>query len=192
MAAIPFGLGRVVTIPDAQTRKAEFTRFLAGIQARLYGYIHSLIPDIHDADDLYQQTALVLWHKFGSFDRGRDFFAWACGVARGEVANFARRRVRQRLYLSADTNLLLVEAHAEMTDAEQDDRRAALSGCVEKLPPADRELLTECYREEDGVHAAADRRHRSPHSVYNSLRRIRKALYDCVNRTLTRAAPGGT
>jgi RNA polymerase sigma-70 factor (ECF subfamily) len=177
---------------DVQGRKTEFTRYLAANQARLYGYIHSLIPDVHDADDLYQQTALVLWKKFGEFDRGRAFFAWACGVARGEVANFARRRARQRLYLAADINLLLVEAHAELTDDERDDRREALSRCVDKLPSADRELLAECYRDRDGVHAAAGRRGRSPHSVYNSLRRIRKALFDCVNRALARrAGPGG-
>jgi RNA polymerase sigma-70 factor, ECF subfamily len=184
-----------VATQDVQSRKAEFTAYLAAAQARLYGYIHSLIPDINDADDLYQQTALVLWNKFAAFDRSRDFFAWACGVARGEAANFARRRTRQRLYLSADVNLLLVEAHAEFTDAERDDRRAALTQCVEKLPPADRELLAECYRDErtgEGVHAAADRRNRSSHSVYNSLRRIRKALFDCINRTLARGAdPGG-
>ena len=52
--------------------------------------------------------------------------------------------------------------------------------------------FTECYREPDGVHAAAGRRSRSPHSVYNSLRRIRKALFDCVNRALARRpGPGG-
>ncbi|HJZ53391.1 MAG TPA: sigma-70 family RNA polymerase sigma factor [Gemmataceae bacterium] len=171
---------------DIQNRKAEFTRYLAGVQARLYGYIHSLVPDINDADDLYQQTALVLWNKFGEFDRGRDFFPWACGVARGEVSNFVRRRTRQRLYLSPEINLLLVETHAEMTEDELDDRRDALSRCVGKLNPDDRRLLTECYEGETGVHGAADRRNRSSHSVYNSLRRIRKALFDCVARALSR------
>jgi RNA polymerase sigma-70 factor (ECF subfamily) len=176
---------------DVPNSKAGFTAHLTQVQARLYGYIHSLIPDINDADDLYQQTALVLWNKFTEFDPSRDFFAWACGVARGEVANFARRRTRQRRYLSADVNLLLVEAHAEFTEAEHDDRRAALSRCVEKLPPEDRALLTECYREPDGVHTAAERRNRSPHSVYNSLRRIRQALFECVTRALARQARPG-
>ena len=74
-----------------------------------------------------------------------------------------------------------------MTDDELDDRRAALSRCVEKLPPADRELLDRVLpRDPAGVHAAAARRNRSPHSVYNSLRRIRQALFDCVTRTLAR------
>jgi RNA polymerase sigma-70 factor, ECF subfamily len=175
-----------VAIQDIQDQKAEFIQYLTKIQTRLYGYIHCLVADINDADDLYQETAVILWHKFGEYDRSRDFFAWACGVARGQVANFARRRTRQRLYFTADLNSLLAEAHAEMSEGELDDRRDALTRCVEKLPLADKELITECYLNPEGVHGAADRRSRSSHSVYNSLRRIRKALFDCVNRTLAR------
>src|SRR5262245_8757996 len=178
--------GQALTTQDVQHRKAEFARYLAENQARLYGYIHSLVPDLNHADDLYQQTALILWSKFGEFDPDRSFFAWACGVARLEAANFVRSLARQRRFFGHDLNLLLVEAHEEMTDDEQADRREALSRCVEKLAPADRALLTECYADPAGVHAAAARRNRSPHSVYNSLRRIRQALFDCVTRTLAR------
>jgi RNA polymerase sigma-70 factor (ECF subfamily) len=179
---------------DVQQRKTEFARCLADNQARLYGYIHSLVPDVHHADDLYQQTALVLWGKFDEFDRSRSFFAWACGVARLEAANFVRSLARQRLFFGHDLSLLLVEAHEELAD-ELADRREALSRCVEKLSPADRELLTECYADPAGVHAAAARRNRSPHSVYNSLRRIRQALFECVTRALARGpdpAPRGS
>ena len=35
---------------DVQNPKAAFTAHLTAIQARLYGYIHSLIPDINDAE----------------------------------------------------------------------------------------------------------------------------------------------
>ena len=164
---------------DAQQRKAEFARYLAENQARLYGYIHSLVPDLNHADDLYQQTALILWSKFDDVDRGRSFFSWACGVARLEAANFVRSLARQRRFFGHDLNLLLVEAHEEITDDELADRREALSRCIEKLPPADRTLLTECCAGPAGVHTAA-RRNRSPHSVYNSLRRIRQALYECI------------
>lgn len=169
---------------DVQNRKAEFARLLVESQARLYGYIHSLVPDLNHADDLYQQTALVLWGKFDQFDRTRSFFAWACGVARFEAANYVRALGRQRRFFGEDLGLLLVEAHAEMADEELVDRREALGHCVDKLPPADRELLTECYLDPAGVPAAAARRNRSPHSVYNSLRRIRQALYHCVSRSL--------
>ena len=187
--------GAAVTSQDVQLRKAEFTHYLAATQARLYGYIHSLIPDINDADDLYQQTALVLWNKFGEFDRGRDFFAWACGVARG-----GGRELRAPAGPPAALPVCRREpapgrGPRGMTDqrtgrpagrADPVRREAARSrpGAAHRVLPrrADRR----------GVHAAADRRSRSSHSVYNSLRRIRKALFDCISRTLARrAGPGG-
>src|SRR5262245_65327562 len=117
----------------------EFAEHLHQDQTRLYGYIHSLVRDLNDADDLFQQTTLILWKKFGEFNRRASFFAWACGIARLEVANFLRSRGRQRLYFSDDLSLLLVEAQAEMVSEEMDDRRGALARCVEKLRQRDRE-----------------------------------------------------
>ena len=169
---------------DPERRKAEFAEQLREAQSRLFGYIHSLVRDLDDADDLFQQTTLILWNKFDDFDRARSFLSWACGVARLEVCNFLRSRGRQRLYFSDDLNLLLAEAQEEMVHDETEERRGALARCVEKLRQRDRELLQECYAEEDGVQAAAGRHGRSPQSVYNSLRRIRRALFECVGRTL--------
>src|SRR5215813_9507759 len=116
---------------DSPPGAGEFAAHLRREQTRLYGYIHSLLRDLNDADDLFQQTALILWKKFGEFDPQRSFFSWACGIARLEVANFLRSRGRQRLYFSDDLNLLLVEAHAELPEVEWEDRREALTRCVE-------------------------------------------------------------
>ena len=171
--------------PMTQSREAEFAAHLRAIQTRLYGYIHSLARDLNDADDLFQQTALILWKKFAEFDRGRSFFSWACGIARLEVVNFLRHRARQRLYFSDDLNLLLIEAQEEMGNKEMENRRDALAKCLAKLRERDRELLLECYRETGCVNEAAGRRGRSPQSIFNSLRRIRRALYGCICRTLS-------
>jgi RNA polymerase sigma-70 factor (ECF subfamily) len=178
--------GQAMAPEGDQTRQAEFAEQLRQSQTRLYGYIHSLVRDLNDADDLFQQTSLILWKKFDEYDPRRSFFSWACGIARFEVANFVRSRSRQRLYFSDGLSLLLIEAQNEMSDQELVDRRDALAQCVEKLRQRDRELLAECYDEKRGVHGAADRLRRSPQSVYNSLRRIRRALFECVSRMLTR------
>src|SRR5262249_35869544 len=122
----------------AQPGEAEFAAVLRREQSRLYGYIHSLVRDLNDADDLFQQTTLILWKKFAAFDRRQSFFAWACGVARLEVANFLRGRSRQRLYFSDELNLLLIEAQAGLADEELEARREALAGCLEKLRQRDR------------------------------------------------------
>jgi len=170
---------------STETRDSVFADCLRAVQSRLYGYIHSLVRDVNDADDLFQQTAMILWKKFDAFDRQGSFLAWACGIARFEVTNFLRCRGRQRLYFTDDLNLLLIEAHEELTSAEEEARREALTKCVAKLRQRDRELLMECYQDQSGVNQAAGRRGRSPQSVYNSLRRIRRALFACIARTLT-------
>jgi RNA polymerase sigma-70 factor, ECF subfamily len=175
----------------AEHWKVEFADYLRQTQARIYGYIHSLVPNVTDADDLMQQTTLILWKKFGEFDRQRSFFSWACGIARLEVTNFLRSRGRRQRHFSDEFNLMLIQAHEEMTDGELEDRREALSGCVEKLHERDRELIAECYGEDSGVHAAADRRGRSTQSIHNSLRRIRRTLFECITRTLGQQARPG-
>src|SRR5262249_4061356 len=143
------GLGRRAMGEEVvRPGSAEFAEYLRQAQTRLYGYIHSLVRDLNDADDLFQQTTLILWMKFAEFDRQRSFFAWACGIARLEVANFLRTRGRQRLYFSDHLDLLLIEAQAEMTDEELEDRRDALARCVERLRQHDRDLLTEWYDDE--------------------------------------------
>jgi RNA polymerase sigma-70 factor (ECF subfamily) len=171
---------------DPQARRAEFAELIRQHQGRLFGYIHSLVRDLDDADDLFQQTTLTLWKKFDEFRRDGSFFAWACGVARFEAANFLRARGRDRLYFSDELNLLLVEAQAELGEDELEDRREALSRCVEKLRQRDRQLLEECYADPAGVTGVAQRLGRVPQSVHNSLRRIRRALFECVRRTLDR------
>jgi RNA polymerase sigma-70 factor (ECF subfamily) len=176
---------------STERREAEFAQYLRSIQTRLYSCIHSLTRDLNDADDLFQQTALILWKKFDDFNRDRSFLAWACGIARLEVHNFLRARGRQRLYFSDDLNLLLIEAQEELPIDEEEQRRDALGKCIAKLRERDRELLMECYQDEEGVHQAAGRRGRSPQSVYNSLRRIRHALYECIARTLTPESRSG-
>ncbi len=171
---------------DPQARRTEFAEYLRQYQGRLFGYIHSLVRDTDDADDLFQQTTLTLWKKFDDFQRDLSFFAWACGVARFEVANFLRARGRDRLYFSDELNLMLVEAHAELTEEDREDQREALARCLEKLRQRDRQLLEDCYADPDGVNAVAQRLGRVPQSVHNSLRRIRRALFECVCRAFSR------
>ena len=169
---------------DEASQKLEFAELVRQHQSQLFGYIHSLLRNLNDADDLFQQTTLVLWKKFAEYDRQRSFLSWACGVARFEIANFLRARNRQRLYFTDELNLLLIETHEELQADEIEDRRQALVQCAAKLRENDRELLNDCYGDSSGVAAVAQRRGRSAQSVHNSLRRIRRALFECIRRAL--------
>lgn len=168
-----------------QTLKMEYADHLQQNQAQLFSYIHSLVRDLDDADDIFQQTSIVLWRQFKSYDRTRKFLPWACGVARLEVANFLRSRSRKRLYFSDELSLLLIDTQDKVEEDTFADRREALSECVLKLRPRDRELLEECYGNASGVGEAAARRGRIPQSVHNSLRRIRRSLFECIHRSMS-------
>lgn len=172
-------------MPTDDHRRAEFADLLRADQARLFGFIHALVRNLDDADDLFQQSAVILWNKFAAYDPSRSFFSWACGVARFEIANFLRARGRKKLYLSDDLNLMLIEAADQIPADELDDRREALAECTGKLRASDQQLVHECYLDEEAVIAVAERLGRSPQSVYNSLRRIRQSLFECIERTLT-------
>ena len=67
---------------------------------------------------------------------------------------------------------------------ESQTRRDAMRNCVGELKPGDRELIIERYREEVTAEQLATRLGRSAHSVRKSIRRIRAALRECVERTL--------
>jgi RNA polymerase sigma-70 factor, ECF subfamily len=169
---------------QATDRKAEFAERLRRHQTQLFGYIYSLVRDLDDADDLFQQTSLVLWDKFDQFDPARSFIAWACGVARYEVSNFLRSRSRHRLYFSDELNLLLIEAQEEFEGEQDEGRRAALAGCIGKLRQRDQQLLHACYGRQGCIPEVARDWGRSPQSIHNSLRRIRRSLHECVRRSL--------
>lgn len=168
--------------------KIEFAELLRYHQTQLFGYIYSLVRDLDDADDLFQQTSLVLWDKFAQFDPTKSFINWACGVARYEVLNFMRSRSRSRLYFSDQLNLALVEAQECLEHQQLDERRDALAGCMKKLRESDLELLETCYDGSGCIQDVAERWGRSTQSIHNSLRRIRRVLFECIRRTI---AQGG-
>jgi len=169
-------------------RKAEFSDWLLRHQTQLFGYIYSLVRDLDDADDLFQQTSLALWKKFDHYDPARPFLPWAFGVARFEVSNFLRSRGRDRLYFSDELNLLLIEAHEELRMEDSEVRLEAMAGCIGKLRQRDQELLNACYGRSVRMAEIARDWGRSTQSIHNSLKRIRQALFECVRRTLAREA----
>ena len=172
------------------SRQRTFAEQLRLHQVQVFGYIYSLVRNFDDADDLFQQTSLAMWNKFDQFDRSRSFVAWACGVARFEVANFLRARSRQKLYFSDDLSLLLAEVQDPGESPGAADRREALAGCLGKLRRRDQELVEACYGAESRMPEVAREWGRSAQSIHNSLRRIRRSLFECVRRSVEIGAAG--
>ncbi len=152
-------------------------------QRRLYLFILALICDPVDAEDLLQETNLILWRKFDQWQRGTNFYAWAAQVAYYEVLKYRERLSNRSTLLDTHVIEKLAEEAVELNDT-LDRRRQALNWCLTKLRTNDRHLIQQRYAPGASGKSLAAVLGRPANSVYKSLGRIRRSLYECVNRRL--------
>jgi RNA polymerase sigma-70 factor, ECF subfamily len=175
-----------MTRPDNDERFAELLRVH---HTQLFAYLWALVRDANDADDLYQQTSLVLWRKFGEYQQGTSFFSWAVATARYEVLNFLRIRKHRRQF-NADLQTRLNRTFGDLDAGLLQVRLDSLQECKEKLREEDRRLLEVCYGNAISFRETAQQLGRSPKSVYDSLRRIRALLMECIKGRLAKQERG--
>lgn len=170
-----------------QVPNAEFVQLFTKSQRRLFLFILTQVSNPTDAEEILQDTNVVIWSKFQQFQLGTSFFAWAGKIATYEILKYREKKRAGRLLFS-DEFLARVAADAiEMSD-ELEQRREALSECLRRLKPDDRELIQARYAPGENGLKVAEHLGRPVNSVYQSIGRIRKALFDCVTRRLTAAA----
>lgn len=170
--------------PDGSSPQVDvFVRLLGQNQRRLFLYVMSMVPNWNDAEEIIQETNLVLWREFGQFQQGTNFAAWACKVAFHQVLNWRKRKQRDRLQFS-DAFLEAVAAEAAESADALEDRSRALAGCIGKLPDAHRDMLRLRYDAGQSVEAIARQLDRTVEAVYRALSRIRHTVHECVTRTL--------
>jgi RNA polymerase sigma-70 factor (ECF subfamily) len=152
-------------------------------QRRIYGLILALVPKGPDADDVLQETCAILWQKFGEFEPGTNFAAWALRIARYQVMAYHTRQRRQRARLSDETLDLVVDRMSARADREE-DRSRALEGCLESLPGHERELLALRYQSGASVEEVARQSGKTVMAVYKALHRVHDRLLACLQGKL--------
>lgn len=166
-------------------REQQFSDLVGRHQIQLMGYVYAMVHNLDDAEDICQQTSIVLWEKFDDYVPDTDFLAWAATIARYEVLNFVRKKKARDRYFSEALITDIAAAQNEAEASERSDRLAVLADCVKKLSTADRRLVKLCYASARTTVQIAAELGRSAESVYGSLGRIRRTLFRCVTRALS-------
>ncbi len=171
---------------DQDTPSADFVALLATCQRPIFLYAMTLLGNVDDAEEVVQESGLVLWKKFREYRPGTDFIRWACQIARYQSLKVRARRFRGPRVFSNDFLAMFVAAAEEKPQAEFEARQQAVSQCMQKLSATDQDLIGRRYRKGASTRDVAAALNRSVQGTRRSLQRIREALAKCVRRRLAR------
>lgn len=161
----------------------RFMQLWTVAQPAVSGYIRSLVKDSSIAQDILQETVIVLFRRFEEYDTTRPFLAWALGVARFQVLGMRRDQARCRMIFDSELMEQFTEQWAEASPAS-DWRAWALQECLGKLPARPREVVRWRYFEELNSDEIAARLKAKGAAVRVMLQRIREKLRACVERRM--------
>src|SRR4051812_50008026 len=126
--------------PNAETEsRKRLMALMTRHQRQVFSYIYVLVPNRSDAEDLLQETSLVICEKFHEFREGTDFVAWACQIAYWRVRYSRQKFARSKVVFNQDILEVVAETTGLMAE-EMDERHEALELCLQKLHPRDRDL----------------------------------------------------
>jgi RNA polymerase sigma-70 factor (ECF subfamily) len=158
-------------------------RLLSKHQADLFRYIFALMPNEEDARDVLQETSVALYRKFGDYDSGKPFLAWAFGFAHMEVLKQRDRNQRGTRYLGREVIERLAQERARH-EPVLEDRLRCLEDCLKELPPEDGELIRRRYQGGFRSEELMKQLGTSRRTLFRNLDRIRRVLFECVSRRL--------
>ena len=169
-------------LDESESRKMLMS-LMTRHQRQIFSYIYVLVPNRVDAEDLLQETSLVICEKFSDFEPGTDFVAWACQIAFWRIRSSRQKYARSKVLFNQDVLDAVAQTSGAMAE-ELDERHEALRSCLKKLHSRDRELLLAHYEPGGGAEEAARRSGRTVMTAYKALSRLRKLLLDCVTTRL--------
>ncbi len=164
---------------DSSAAQQQFLSLFLRSEREIFRYVTALVPNVTDAEDIVQQTALALWEKFDVYDPSQPFTPWACRFALNKTRQWIERRQRWQALLAHGLGEELAQRRQEL-QPEFERRLRHLDNCLGKLPVPQRSLVEAYYYERLDIESVAERSGRTVAATYKMLQRIRQALQLCV------------
>jgi len=152
----------------------------------LLSYAFALLRDWVKAEDVVQDSFIVVMNKWAEFRPGSSLFLWVRQIVHFKALEAARTRKMS----SVEEELLnrvaatMQRGLDEEIAARQRLRRQALQRCMSTLDARSARLLSGFYTESLSCETLAQAQRRSVNAVRLALSRLRKQLQECVRRQL--------
>ena len=161
----------------------DLVALMTEFQGRLYAYILTLLGDSNAANDVLQETNVVLWKESRQFVPGTNFKAWSFRIAHFQCMAYRQKQLRDKVMFNDDVVAIVATESKELDDFYE-DRALALERCLEQIQPRSREALRLRYAEELAVNDLATKMDRTPNAISQLLFRARQWLIECVKREI--------
>lgn len=142
----------------------------------------SLLGDFAVAEDVLQETFLVVQQKAAEFDLGSNFMAWAFQIARFQVMK-AQGQYKRAADRFSDEVLETLAASAP-ADPFDETKLAVLPRCLDRLAPQARRIVDLFYEHEHKPQEIARMVTWTPSAVSVALSRARRFLRECIEQQL--------
>ena len=133
----------------------QFLSLFLRSEREIFRYVAVLVPNLSDAEDIVQQTAIALWEKFDAYDQTQPFTPWACRFALNKARQWIERRQRWQALLEGG----LAEELAQRREQLRPDlecRLTHLEQCLAKLPQEQRSLVEGYYYNRKAIEELAE------------------------------------
>ena len=161
-------------------RSVAFVSVYDATSKKLFGVVARILGRGPLAEDVLQDVYLRVWQRAGDYSAARaSAIAWLAAIARNRALDETRRRrpdaiddLPELLELRGDTDI-------EAEFLESDELRR-LSGCLDRLPNDQRELLQMIYFQGATREAVSTQTGKSVAMVKTSIRRSLAELKGCL------------
>lgn len=162
------------------------------VQPELMAYALALLGDYNEAQDVVQETMLVVVRKHDQFEPGTSVLAWCRAILRIEVQRLYRRKKQERSLnerLLADAIDGAFERFQKDSEAEIRYRqREILQACLDRLPGKSADILFQRIVGNSSYLQISELLGMSVEGVRKSLFRSRRRLKECVQLRLQETA----
>ncbi len=176
----------ISVLKDPTETSSPMEDLIEPLRPRLRAFLYSLIADYSAADDLTQETCLVLWEKRDEYDPQKNFQSWAFQIAFYQAQNFRRKTARRQSRELPSESLMekMANTAAEAFSGAQDDdsRKQALLICLDKLTDSHKTLILSRYQDGISLESLSDSEGLKRNAIAQKLFRIRRTLLKCIQK----------
>lgn len=161
----------------------SFLKLYQSNEKHIFRFILSLLPNYSAAEDVMQDTMLVMWKKFDQYKPDTNFAAWGMQIGRYAVMQF-QRKVRSGIVRFDSKALENIIKNKNILADKEDSYSEALEDCIKQLKKTSKRIISLRYVDNMKIIDIASLIGKTLNSTYQSVSRIHHSLLHCVEQKL--------